>query len=291
MNNLGGAFQIARQIFESELWLNKPSSWFKIWIYILGKANHTDNKLFKRGENFFNFSKEQSLIGKDISIDVIKKFITYAKRMKMIDTEKTTRGLRVFVLNYDNYQSLNNYKSKSESALTQPSARNAKTGTTETKEFIEILEEKSDNNEKVGTTEARQKHDRSTMINKNDKNDKNDINIYSEPSSQIEVIKPVKELEPVNDEVNQVMKSFYDLGNKGLNFGNKTERLAAKWLVDQYGLEKSLNTITYAMSVQSKKFAPVINTPYQLKTKLNELINFYKREQTPVKGQAPIFKL
>jgi len=89
---------------------------------------------------------------------------------------------------------------------------------------------------------------------KNDKNDKNVYNtITSEPSSQV--------IEPIEDGVSQVMKSFYDLGNTGLNFGNKTERSAAKWLVEKYGLEKSLNTINYAFSIQGKKFAPVITTP------------------------------
>ena len=43
-----GAFQVARRMFESEIWLRKPSSWKVIWIYILGKVNHKDKGIFKR---------------------------------------------------------------------------------------------------------------------------------------------------------------------------------------------------------------------------------------------------
>ena len=75
MDNIkNGAFQIARKIFESELWLRKPASWTKIWIYIIGKANHTGNSAFEKGEGFFNFKEECKNIGTDITTDKIKKF-------------------------------------------------------------------------------------------------------------------------------------------------------------------------------------------------------------------------
>ena len=139
-----GAFQIARKTFDSEIWLKKPSTWFKIWVYIVGKVNHKDNKQFKRGEGFFNFSEEKRKIGFDITYDTIKHCLTCFRKFEMIDTIRSTRGVIIKVLKYDTYQTLDNYGS------TIPSTR-----------------------------EAREKHERSTTINKNDKNDKNDKNIDS----------------------------------------------------------------------------------------------------------------
>jgi len=69
----GGAFQVARKLFESELWLQKTPSWIVIWIYIIGKVRHESNKQFQRGEDYFNFAKEHKEIGKYISLDQIKK--------------------------------------------------------------------------------------------------------------------------------------------------------------------------------------------------------------------------
>lgn len=108
--------------------------------------------------------------------------------------------------------------------------------------------------------------------------------------------KAINTITSISDETSQlpikeVFNRFYDLGNKGINFGNKTERSAAEWLVKQYGLEKTLNTIDYAMSLTGVQYAPVITTPFQLKNNMVKLIAYYKREQEPKKGVVPKFKL
>lgn len=127
-----GAFQIARQLFESEIWKNKPATWLKIWIYIFGNVNWEKDNEFERGEGFFRFSQEKHLIGIDVTEDVIKKALHFLRNLSMISTTRSTRGTVVKVLKYNHFQTLDNY-----------------TGTT------------------VGTSEARQKHDRSTTIVKN----------------------------------------------------------------------------------------------------------------------------
>lgn len=134
----GGTFQIARQIFESDLWNNKPATWKVIWIYILGNVSHKKTNKFERGEGFFNFSKSLRLIGNDITEDMVKKFCAYARKSEMMSTLRSTRGMLIKVLNYDKYQTLGNYIRTS-----------------------------------ISTREAREKHERSTPIYKNDKNDKN----------------------------------------------------------------------------------------------------------------------
>ena len=112
-NHQGGAFLVARKIFDSEIWRLKPCSWKIIWIYILGRVNHSDNGSFRRGSGFFNFADERRRVGSDISPDMIKSCFTFLKKSKMIDTKRTTRGMFVTVLNYDTYQSLHKYSTTS----------------------------------------------------------------------------------------------------------------------------------------------------------------------------------
>lgn len=152
----GGAFNLARQIFSSEIWLTKPATWKILWIYILGKVNHKPTKQFERGEGFFNFTQEIRQIGIDITSDKIKSFCQYARASQMIDTKKTTRGIIIKVLNYNKYQDFNNFKT-----------------TTKT------------------TSKPQQNHDRTTTINKNDKNDKNDKkdkNIVATPPDEVNLL-------------------------------------------------------------------------------------------------------
>ncbi|NHZ87197.1 MAG: hypothetical protein GWP19_15210 [Planctomycetia bacterium] len=115
-----GAFHIARQLFDSEIWTNKPATWNKIWIYILGQVKYNDTDKFKRGECFFNFSRERKDIGIDITEDMIKKCLTYLRKSGMIRTLRSTRGTIVKVLNYNYFQTLENY------ASTTPSTREAR---------------------------------------------------------------------------------------------------------------------------------------------------------------------
>jgi hypothetical protein len=110
-----GAFIVARKMFDSELWLRKPSSWKVIWIYILGNVSHKDTSTFRRGVGFFNFADKRTQIGSDISYDTIKKCLTFLKVSTMISTKRSTRGMYVEVLNYNKYQLLDNYKSTTES--------------------------------------------------------------------------------------------------------------------------------------------------------------------------------
>ena len=139
----GGAFQIARKIFESDLWLNKPASWKVIWIYILGNVNHAKTDKFERGEGFFNLSRELKNIGNDITPDMVKKLSAYARANGMISTRRSTRGMIIKVINYDRYQALGNYIKTSISTS-------------------------------QSTSKAQEKHERSTPIDKNDNNENND---------------------------------------------------------------------------------------------------------------------
>jgi len=115
--------------------------------------------------------------------------------------------------------------------------------------------------------EAPEKHQRSTRealrYNKNVKNEKNKI-IPSEQGSQ----------------VTEVFNIFCETINPNINYGNKTQRKAAEWLIGKYGLEKTIATAKYSCSVQGEKFAPTITTPYMLKEKMADLLVFNKRNKS-----------
>ena len=109
-----GATIWARKSIESDIFYKKPAEWFKIWFYIIQEVNHKDSKQFKRGEGYFNWSEmKQDLRG--ITPDQYAKCTKWLKRAKQIATHKTTRGNIILVLNYDKYQTLDNYKSKAQS--------------------------------------------------------------------------------------------------------------------------------------------------------------------------------
>ncbi len=108
-----GATLWARQTIESEIFRNKPDKWFKIWFYIVQRANHTDTKQFKRGSNFFKYDWIMANCG--ATKDQIKHCVEYLKHAQMIHTQKAIRGFVVSVLNYNKYQELKNYKSHTKS--------------------------------------------------------------------------------------------------------------------------------------------------------------------------------
>lgn len=136
---LNGATIWGRKTLESDVFFWKPDKWFKIWFFLVNRVNHADNKQFKRGECFTTYA-EISQFTKATKGE-IDHFIRWSKSCQMLATRKATRGLFVYLLNYDKYQDFNNYKSDTKSEL-----------------------------------KAKQKRNRSDTINNNDNNDKNENN-------------------------------------------------------------------------------------------------------------------
>ena len=149
-----GCVLLARNIKESEIWVNKPSWWIKVWIYILMNVNHTDNKFFKRGENMFSRKKiyeDCRLMGDRIGAETVDNAIRWLRATTSITTRKTTRGITIKVNKYDDYQNMANYKT-----------------------VVENDTENDLQNDMENDSETTQKRLRNDTINKNDKNDKND---------------------------------------------------------------------------------------------------------------------
>ena len=84
------------------------------------------------------------------------------------------------------------------------------------------------------------------------------------------------------DPVNEIINIFYNSINPTINYGNKTSRGAADWLIKKYGLEETTKLAEAACSVHGMPYAPVITTPYQLKEKLSQLGAYIKKNNQTV---------
>ena len=136
----GGATLWARQTINSEVFYDKPDVWFKIWFYLVNQVNHKDDKRFKRGSCFLKYDWIMDKTG--ATYNQVKHCLEYLKHARQIATQKKTRGMLVTVINYDLYQTLDNY-----------------------------YYEESHTKRKM---KGKQKENRSHTINKNDNNVKNE---------------------------------------------------------------------------------------------------------------------
>lgn len=153
-----GAFIVSRSLFESHIWYMSPE-YLKIWIYILGKANHKGRKYngyyCERGQYFCSYKELTEQISYKIGYrksgqhDVTtKRVMMFLRKHLMINTTKKPRGVLIEVLNYTKYQELSNYEKTNEKT----------------------------NERTIGEPATNQS---GLSINKNDKNDKNENNSYA----------------------------------------------------------------------------------------------------------------
>lgn len=86
---------------------------------------------------------------------------------------------------------------------------------------------------------------------------------------------PQKEKEP--EDFVLLMDIFKKSVNPTLNFGNTTERKAAKQVIMDMGFDKAMEAAKFAVSIQGQRYAPVVTTPYQLSVKMGDLRVFWQR--------------
>lgn len=141
---LDGWVKLYRKILHSPIF-KKKAEYLKIFFYVLCKVNHADG-LFPKGSNFFNFKEEIREIP-NVSLNQVYEFLRWAKKERMIKTQKTTRGVIIKVTNWELYQ--------------------------DSKQAD--LQDDIQFNYKITTSEKQLKHN---TINKNDKNNENERKSY-----------------------------------------------------------------------------------------------------------------
>ena len=151
----------SRKILESDIW-KKPPLYFKVWHYLLLKAQHKDYGNLKRGQLFTNineireecsyFAGYRKIIPSRQEIHRVLDWLRSSREddnerttnVPMIRTTKVTHGMVVSIVNYAVYQDPKNYERDNEL-----------------------------DNER--TTNGQRKGREGSDINKNDKNDNNNI--------------------------------------------------------------------------------------------------------------------
>jgi len=136
----GGFFMTARKIFNSELW-KKPPMYLKLWLWIVGNANHVDSKDGKvnRGQlitsydimaNTLGYCHNRQFIFPTIKqLRIILQWLQDQDMIKVIplkasDSRTSTNwgrhhdqtrayiGLSIHIVNYDTYQDIELYKGR-----------------------------------------------------------------------------------------------------------------------------------------------------------------------------------
>lgn len=99
----------ARKTTNSEIFYGKykPAMWFKIWFYLVNKANHTPHGKWGRGQCFITYNEIEITTG--ATHDQVKHCIVYLKKENMLATKKATRGMNITIIKYDFYQTAGNY--------------------------------------------------------------------------------------------------------------------------------------------------------------------------------------
>jgi phage replication O-like protein O len=81
------------------------------------------------------------------------------------------------------------------------------------------------------------------------------------------------------DTINGLIKLFEKINPSYERlYANKTQRSALDRLVKKYGYEKMTNLLKNLPSITAKPYAPRITTPYELETKMGQLLIFLKQE-------------
>lgn len=118
---IDGGYILQPRCFDGSDASKMPPVTREIWFYILRKVNHSDNKQFKRGQNFFSYSDIQQDLcwysgyrKNTYSKPQITKSIRRLREGNMVETMKATRGLIITICNYDYYQNPKNYESNNE---------------------------------------------------------------------------------------------------------------------------------------------------------------------------------
>ena len=85
------------------------------------------------------------------------------------------------------------------------------------------------------------------------------------------------------DNINRIFP-FFEKVNPSYKrmFVNTSQRASLKRLVDQYGEERIKNLLLQLPSIIQRPYAPRITTPYELESKMGQLIAFMKQESIKI---------
>ncbi len=176
-----------------------------------------------------------------------------------IEKNKIIEYLKLFhknkkILFYKGWVSINNFKKYNKlNPLTMKNAEEQLRITP--KEIIEYFE-----NEKKGLAKDCKRIDEG----------------LSNPSINSNIINSNKLITNELISINDIFNAFYEI-NPGINFGNKTQRASAEFLLNKFGGEKTLEAIELYKKNMNEKYCPVATTPLAFREKLGDIITYFKK--------------
>ncbi len=115
-----GYVMLAKQMLSSEVMKMHPM-YLALWVWMLLKANYTDQGTLGRGQLLTSIEEMQEAMSYYVgwrketpSKDQIRSAYEALKRATMITTRKTIRGMVITICNYDKYQNPRFYEAHSE---------------------------------------------------------------------------------------------------------------------------------------------------------------------------------
>jgi len=115
-----GWVKLHRKMYESEI-TKMPPVMRELWIYLLIKVSHAGYKNLKKGQGFFKLRDVREDLSwysgfrkESYSTSQISKALRRLHEGNLVETTKTTNGVLVTILKYDNYQEKNNNEDNSE---------------------------------------------------------------------------------------------------------------------------------------------------------------------------------
>jgi hypothetical protein len=257
------------------------TSWYKrstvvhLFIHLLIKANHQENKFFwngneitiKRGEFITGLNKLSDETG--ISIQSIRTAIEILKSTNTITIKSTNKFSIIQIVNYDQYQS------EEEKSTSKPTSKVTNNQQTTNKQLTTNNNDNNDNNENnINNTIDSHKDISDTGID-----------------SSIDTLNNDKDKEIIREEnkinVNKFISMFKNINpSYELLFKNKTQRSSIERLVKKYGEAWLENLISRLPEIIKMPYAPHITTPYELEIKLGKLKIFLEQEKNKVQEKG-----
>jgi hypothetical protein len=116
----GGFVLLARRILESDVWQGPPLH-LKLFLWMLLKARHRDGSSLKRGQLIARIEDMQEAMAHKVGYrkqrptrEAVRSAYEAHRRAGTITTTKTTRGMRITILNYDRFQDPKRYEARNE---------------------------------------------------------------------------------------------------------------------------------------------------------------------------------
>ena len=101
--------RISHKIFQTQIWSERPSWWFKVWLYLLLSVGRDDNIISNLKDSQGLFTSEEihykcQLSREGIKVKSVENVIRWLRKTQQIKSKKMGRRVLISVCNYGRFQ-------------------------------------------------------------------------------------------------------------------------------------------------------------------------------------------